>query len=56
MEKLLLDYHQQVSDATGERMNEWNRQTSDFSQQMTGTVQIMAQIIDDIDNNRSNSR
>ena len=56
MEKLLLDYHQQVSDATSERMIEWNRQTSDFSQQMTGTVQIMAQIIDDIDNNRSNSR
>lgn len=56
LSELLADYHTQVSHATKERMKEWNDQTLNFSQQMASTVKIMTQIIDDIDNSRSNGR
>jgi methyl-accepting chemotaxis protein len=52
--RILQDYDNQVRETTTDRMNEWNRHTNTFTQQMTQTVRIMAQIVDDIESNQSN--
>jgi hypothetical protein len=47
--KLLRNYADQVQGQTIERMSEWNKQTSEFSQSMVDAVEAIGAIVEEID-------
>jgi len=47
--KLLRNYADQVQGQTIERMSEWNKQTSEFSQSMVDAVEAIGAVVEEID-------
>jgi len=46
---LLKEYAQMVKGQTQERLNEWNRQTNEFTSSMVDAVQTIASVVDEIE-------
>lgn len=49
LNKLLVDYGNQVNDQTTVRLNVWNEQTSEYTGQMTSAMKALSSVIDEIE-------
>ena len=47
--KLLSDYSAQVSSQTRERLNEWNKQTQEYTTIMTNAIQALNEVVEEIE-------
>jgi len=52
----LKNYTETVEQQTNARLNEWNRQTEEFSGQMVNTVQYLQAILSDLEDNQNNAQ
>ncbi len=50
LQKLLINYADQVQSQTIERLNVWNTQTNDYISQMTGAVRALNDVVDELEN------
>jgi len=54
--KLLSDYGEQVQQQTHDRLNEWNRQTLDFSTTMRDAIYTISDVVNEIEDQLSKAR
>ena len=49
IQKLLINYADQVQSQTTERLNIWNSQTNEYISLMTGAVRALNDVVDEIE-------